>query len=100
MKSYWDAYWKVLQGFDDKDGLNCLSGKQNDDTLPNLNKKKTPRDKKEARGKDESPGKQAAQTKACHKEKKTPVRTEPSTSRMMHMNNPKTWPKKEWAGKT
>jgi hypothetical protein len=49
MKSYCDRYWKVLQGFDDKDILNRLTGNQNDETLQNFIKRKHPKKEREKR---------------------------------------------------
>ncbi len=57
--------------------------------LPNLNKKKTPRDKKETRGKDESPGKQAAQTRHATRRKRHQYELNLPPV-VMHMNNRKT----------
>jgi hypothetical protein len=96
MKSYHDTYWKVLQGFDDKDILNRLTGNQNDETLQNFIKRKHPKKEREKRNKGQGPKSRQAScpNKAGHKEKREPLRTQPSTNRMEDMNNQKTRPKK------
>jgi hypothetical protein len=92
MKSYCDTYWKVLQGFDDKDILNRLTGNQNDETLPNFIKRKHPKKDRVKRNKGQRPKSRQASSpnKAGHKEKREPLRRQPSTSRMKHINNEKT----------
>jgi len=48
--------------------------------------KAPPEREKETRGKDSSPGKQANPNKVGHKVEREPLRTEPSTSHMEHIN--------------
>jgi len=81
-----------LQDFDDKDILNRLTGNQNDETLPNFIKRKHPKKEREKRNKGPRPKSRPANSpnKAGPKEKREPLRTEPSTSRMKHINNQKT----------
>jgi hypothetical protein len=60
-----------LQGFDDKEILNRLTGNQNDETLPNFIKRKHPKKgrEKKTRGKDESPSKHLAQMRRATRRK-------------------------------
>jgi hypothetical protein len=81
-----------LQGFDDKDILNRLTGNQNDETLPKFIKRKHPKKGREKRNKGQ--GQKSMQPsspkEAGHKEEREPLRTQPPTSCMNRINNQKT----------